>query len=120
MFGKRLRDLREKNNLQQKELAKELNVLEATVSMWETGKRIPYSDMLIKIANYFKVSIDYLLGNEHNSKKQEEQLNEQEVLKKALQKVGFMEKNEDLSNEELNKLMKFVNANKEFLKGDKQ
>lgn len=118
MFAKRLRDLRESRNLQQKDIAKELDVLEATVSMWETGKRIPYSDMLIKLANFFEVSVDYLLGNEKTSNIDKE-LKEQEILKKALQKSGFMEKDEDLTDEELDRLMKFVNANKEFLKGDK-
>lgn len=86
--------------------------------MWETGKRIPYSDMLIKLANFFEVSVDYLLGNEKTSNIDKE-LKEQEILKKALQKSGFMEKDEDLTDEELDRLMKFVNANKEFLKGDK-
>ena len=118
MFAKRLRDLRESKNLQQKDIAKELDVLEATVSNWETGKRIPYSDMLIKLANFFEVSVDYLLGNE-NTNNLDKELMEQEALKKVLQKSGFMGKDEDLSEKELDKLMKFVNANKEFLKGDK-
>lgn len=116
MFAKRLRDLREKNNLQQKELAKELDVLEATISMWETGKRIPYSDMLIKISNYFGVSVDYLLGNEPISNEKEKELKEQEVLKKVLQRAGFMTDNEDLTDKELERIMNFVANNKDLLK----
>ena len=115
MFAKRLRDLREQNNLQQKELAKELNVLEATVSMWETGKRIPYSEMLVKIAKFFNVSVDYLLGFDVSDKSTSDDLLKKEELKKALQKNGFMNDDKDLTDEELDKLMKFIIANKEFL-----
>ncbi|HII4461556.1 helix-turn-helix domain-containing protein [Clostridium perfringens] len=62
MFYKRLRQLRESKELSQKDLADILKVGPSTVSMWEQGKRIPDSDMLIILANYFNVSIDYLLG----------------------------------------------------------
>lgn len=115
MFAKRLRDLRESKNLQQKDLAKELNVLEATVSMWETGKRVPYSEMLIKIARFFDVSVDYLLGFDDSGKNKVDELLEKEALKKALQRNGFMDDDKDLTDEELDKLMKFIIANKDFL-----
>lgn len=115
MFAKRLRDLREQNNLQQKELAKELNVLEATVSMWETGKRVPYSEMLVKIAKFFNVSVDYLLGFDDSDKSASEDLLKKEELKKALQKNGLMNDDKDLTDEELDKLIKFIIANKDFL-----
>lgn len=112
MFAKRIKDLREKNNLQQKDLAKELGVLDATISMWENGKRIPYSDMLIKIANYFGVSTDYLLGNIPKKSKEEEI----EVLKQLLVENGYMKENEDLTDDELMILMKFIRANKRFIR----
>lgn len=115
MFAKRIKDLREKNNLQQKDLAKELGVLDATISMWENGKRIPYSDMLIKIANYFGVSTDYLLGNIPKKSKEEEI----EVLKQLLIENGYMKENEDLTDKELDRLIKFIKANKKFLKDRK-
>ena len=41
----------------------ELNVSRATVNYWKNGN-VPKQDTLIKIANYFNVSVDYLLGNE--------------------------------------------------------
>lgn len=118
MFAKRLTDLRERKNLLQKDISNIFQVEQATVSNWENGKRIPDSDMLIKLANFFEVSVDYLLGNETNNNIDEE-LKEKEALKKALQKSGFMAGDEDLTDEELDRLMKFVNANKEFLKNDK-
>lgn len=119
MFAKRLTNLREKKNLYQKDIAEIFNIEQATVSNWEKGKRIPDSEMLIKLANFFEVSVDYLLGNDTTLTTKEEELREMEALKQLLIKKGFMKYNEDLTNEEIDRLMKFVNANKEFLKGDK-
>ena len=116
MFAKRLTNLREKKNLYQKDIAEIFNIEQATVSNWEKGKRIPDSEMLIKLANFFEVSVDYLLGNDTTLTTKEEELKEIEALKQLLIKNGFMKSNEDLTNEELDRLMKFVNANKEFLK----
>lgn len=60
-LGDRLRELRNKLNLEQKELAKYLNVHKGTVSNWENNKRSPDKEMLSKIASYFNVTTDYLL-----------------------------------------------------------
>lgn len=61
-FPDRLKKLREGKNLLSKELAKIINVEPATITNWEKGKRSPKEDMLIKLADYFDCSIDYLLG----------------------------------------------------------
>ncbi len=61
-FGERLRRVLEEKELQGKELAKELNVEPPTVSNWLNGNRFPKDDMLIKIADFFDCSVDYLLG----------------------------------------------------------
>lgn len=116
MFGKKLKLLRERNGLTQEQLATKFNLLKSSISMYENGVRLPNVEIIKDFANYFNVSIDYLMDNEKTNKKDEE-LKEQEILKKALQKAGYMENDEDLTDEELKKLMKFVNANKEFLKG---
>lgn len=58
----RLRSLRESKNLKQSELAQAFNVSQSTIAMWESGKRDPDSDSIKQIADYFNVSIDYLLG----------------------------------------------------------
>ena len=65
-LGDRIRKLRTEKELEQKELAQILQVHKGTVSNWENNKRIPDSEMLIKIANYFSVTTDYLLGNTNN------------------------------------------------------
>ena len=63
-FNSILKDLRIEKGLSQKQLAKELGVLERTVSYWESGKRECDFDTLILIAKFFAVATDYLLGIE--------------------------------------------------------
>lgn len=60
-FQKNIKELRVGLGLTQKELAHALGVLERTVSYWEKGRSECDFDMLIKIANFFDVSIDELL-----------------------------------------------------------
>ncbi len=116
MFAQRLRELRTSKNLDQKDIANALGVLDATVSMWETGKRVPYHELLIKIADFFDVSIDYLLGYKKNISVYEQSLLEKEVIKKFLTNAGYIKEEETLTDKELEKLIKFINVNKEFLK----
>lgn len=57
-----IRTLREGRGLTQKSLGQIIGVAESTISLYENGKRQPPQDVLIKLANYFSVSVDYLLG----------------------------------------------------------
>lgn len=61
-FAKNLKELRAEVNLTQAALAEKMGVSQRAVSNWELGARQPDYDMLIKIAKYFEVSVDYLLG----------------------------------------------------------
>lgn len=65
----RFKQERMKTGLNQVEFAKVFNVTKQTVSNWESGKRKPDTEMLSKIAQYFNVSTDYLLGTDLNNKK---------------------------------------------------
>jgi len=56
----RIRELREDNDLLQKDIAKVLNMSQRGYSHYENGKNIP-NDLLIKLAEYYKTSIDYIL-----------------------------------------------------------
>jgi len=64
LFANRLKELRKKNGLTQLEFSKLFDVGLATIAMWESSQRRPPAKMLMAIADYFKVSIDYLLGVE--------------------------------------------------------
>ena len=57
----RLKQLRKEAGISQLKLALDLNTNQNTISRYETGEREAGYDMLIKIADYFNVSIDYLL-----------------------------------------------------------
>lgn len=58
----RIKDLREDANMRQIDLANAVGIDQRTISNYETGKTYPDSFALIKIADYFNVSIDYLVG----------------------------------------------------------
>lgn len=61
MFGEKLKELRIRKNLSQKQLASILNIHKATVSLYESDSRFPSVDILKAAARYFHVSTDYLL-----------------------------------------------------------
>ena len=64
-FNEKLKELRNELKLLQKQLASDLGVTQACIGKWETGDREPSLDDLIKIAKYFNVTTDYLLGLEN-------------------------------------------------------
>lgn len=80
MFAARLKTLRKSQNLSQIEFAKLLSVSSGAVAMWETEKREPDKEMLIRLADFFGVTVDYLLGRDNtptlNLSAQEQQLYE--------------------------------------------
>ena len=63
MFQERLKSMRLEAKLTQKELAEKLKIGQNTYSYWEKGIRKPVGENLNKLANFFNVSTDYLLGN---------------------------------------------------------
>lgn len=66
MFYLVLKELRKNANLTQMQLADILHVAYGTVAMWETNKRQPDFDMMKTIADFFGVTLDYLLGRENS------------------------------------------------------
>ena len=65
MLSTRIKELRIANNYSQVELAKALSVTKQSVSNWENNNIQPSVDLLIKIADFFGVSTDYMLGREN-------------------------------------------------------
>ncbi len=59
---KRLRDLREDADLKQRQLAELLSVSQATYSRYESGELDVPSSVLIRLADFYSVSVDYILG----------------------------------------------------------
>lgn len=61
-----LRDIREDRDMKQKDIAKYLNVSQNTYSQYETGVISLTAEVLIQLADYYQVSIDYLLDRTDN------------------------------------------------------
>lgn len=58
----RLKDIREDRDLTQQEVASYLHIKQNTYSQYENGHRQIPIDLLIKLSEYYKTSVDYLLG----------------------------------------------------------
>ena len=71
-FNIRLKELRLEAGLTQKDLANAIEVGRTTISEYESGKIVPKQEGLLKLANHFNVSVDYLTGvsNERATRKQ--------------------------------------------------
>ena len=61
-LSERLIELKESNNILQKDIAKSINLSLRSYQRYEYGEREPTSSVLIKLADYFDVSLDYLVG----------------------------------------------------------
>ena len=66
MQFKNLRNIREDKDIKQKDIAKYLNISQNTYSQYETGVISLTAEVLIKIADFYNVSIDYLLDRTNN------------------------------------------------------
>ena len=61
-FGKRLKELREEQGLSIQAFSKMIQMNASSICRWENGKQDITSDLLIRLADFFNVSTDYLLG----------------------------------------------------------
>ncbi len=66
---RRIRDLREDHDLKQRELAKILNCSQQVYSNYELGDRDIPTEILIKLSEFYQVSVDYILGLTSNPKR---------------------------------------------------
>lgn len=66
-FGSKLKELRIRSGLTQKQLGEQIGVTKSVISFYEHNDRTPSPDVLIKITSVFHVTSDYLLGIERNA-----------------------------------------------------
>ncbi|MBB5356687.1 transcriptional regulator with XRE-family HTH domain [Anoxybacillus mongoliensis] len=115
-FGKRLRFLRKRRNLTQKDLADRFNVGESTIGMYERDEREPSFEFVKQLADFFNVTTDYLLGrtddpNPPGSDNEElgtlARIN-QLIKEYGIEQMGFfdIEKWKQLSEEEIEEIVK--------------
>ncbi|NQD68451.1 helix-turn-helix transcriptional regulator [Bacillus haikouensis] len=110
MLKNKLIELRKAKKLRQEDIAKILGIARTTYAMYEQGNREPDFDTLNKIADYFEVTIDHLLGREEKVKSKEDSLEEVNKLVKeyGIEQFGFfdIEKWKDLSKEDIEEIKK--------------
>lgn len=89
MIGKQLKTLRESHQKSQMEVCSALNIEQSTLANYENDKRVPKIDILIKIAEYYHVSVDYILGNSTFESKQERPPSQNTNIKYWIDKSGL-------------------------------
>jgi len=62
IFAERLKELRIKNILTQVQLAEYISVSQSAIKHWENNQRVPNAEAVVTLAEFFRVSTDYLLG----------------------------------------------------------
>ncbi len=80
MIGERLKKLREERGILQRQLAEMLKLTQQTISLYESNKREPDAETLSKIADFFGVTIDYLLGRTDNPNPTEDSTIDDEIM----------------------------------------
>lgn len=95
LFGDRLKELRKEKSLTQTDIAEMFNISTNAVYSWEVGKSQPSIEIITKLAKYFGVTTDYLLGFNQDDKDNIERLNI------ALREAGMVNSDETLKEEEI-------------------
>lgn len=121
MKGEILKELRLNAHLTQDDLAKKLGIAPSTIRMIELGKRKGSDEVVNKIANYFKVSLDYLNARENDNKKKSELVDE---FIDSLINEGIITDSNDIDDDIADMILNAVKAQvalklKKHNKGDK-
>ena len=101
-----LKILRENQHLSQQKLANAIDVSRSTIAMWETGKSQPDNDALKMIADFFKVSVDYILGRENAPSPLEAPYADNTKL--SVSDCSLVHETEDLTDGEREKILDYV------------
>jgi len=106
--------LRESNNISQSKMSKDLKIDQSTLAKWENGTRQITLDWAIKISNYFNINIGDFISKDllHNIDKKLP--NSELEYKKILKEKGLMDKNDNIDEDNFNKLMKIADMMKEI------
>ena len=109
MFGKRLRELRKEKGLTQTELSNKFEKAKSSISGYERGNRKPDLNLAVRIADYFNVSVDFILGRSNLKRTRGEIV---ELLEENPRLLALLE---SLSEKELKVINGLHNLNKQDL-----
>lgn len=109
----RLKQLRENKGLTQAELAKLVDISASSIGMYEQGRREPSKEVLLQFADFFNVSVDYILGRDKSSTKASHSPKDQRDLNEFLNNTeimfdGELHQLDDEDREKLRHALEFV------------
>ena len=114
-FSYTLVSLMEENNMKQNVVAEKVGVTEVTISRYIRGKRTPRLDIIIKIANLFKVSTDYILGITSNPSPSLSSGNLNTDISEIAHKLYSLKNDEHLSQKQIELIKNMIVTNKEIV-----
>ncbi|MDY3372324.1 MAG: helix-turn-helix transcriptional regulator [Terrisporobacter othiniensis] len=126
MFGDRLKLLRKNGNYTQKELGEKLNVSGRVIGYYESNERFPDKETLTRLADFFEVSVDYLLGrtdirnnikdNKIDINKNEKDNDIEKIIDELMEQKGLMLCGEPMSEEDMFLLRNSIRSTIELAK----
>ncbi|MBV4431517.1 helix-turn-helix domain-containing protein [Clostridium tyrobutyricum] len=108
-----LKELRYKKDIKQEDVAKAIGISKSGYGYYEQGRSMPDPEMLLKLAKYFKVSVDYLLGNSDNKNTPNSDITPAEKISKLVKdnKIETLAAHfdgEDLTDDDVEDIKKFI------------
>lgn len=122
-FANRLSKIMTIRNIKPIELSNKTGIAKSQISHWLAGTYKAKQDSLTVLAEFFNVDETWLMGFDVPMKSERKRLSKEEeleLLKDVLTRKGFLDKNENISEEDFNKLIEFAKANKNFIMNNKK
>lgn len=117
-FSYRLTALMEEIDISQVELGKRIGISNVTISRYINGERIPRLDIIIKLANVFNVSTDYLLGITKNRKQKSISGNIDNDISEIASTLFSFDENEHLNKNQIKFIKNMILTNKKLILND--
>ena len=106
-FGKFIKELRQEQNMTQKELAEKINLTDKAISKWERGLSFPDITMLNTLSDVFQVSVLEILNGERGSN---EQVDVEKAVQEAIQKVTLSKEKREKRLEKWKRITKIASS----------
>ena len=121
-FNSNIKYIRIQKKMSQTKMAELLGVDQATIARWENEDRIPTIDKAIEVSIKLNIPLNLLVGRDlsiiEDIDTEVSKDKEKELFKEILTKRGFLNENEELTEDDFNRLLAFAKANKDFIKRD--
>ena len=121
-FNSNIKYIRIQKKMSQTKMAELVGVDQATIARWENEERIPTIDKAIDVSIKLNIPLNLLIGRDlsiiEDIDTEVSKDKEKELFKEILTKRGFLNENEELTEDDFNRLLAFAKANKDFIKRD--